>query len=653
MSGLLETGFDEYRKGTVLFHEGVPCDSTYLIITGRCESRVRMDNSAVVLNEVFGPGDMLGARALLNCEPHRRTVVIATDAILLRIPREELDPLLASDPEIAGRFFQAVTRRVHPQDRSPFPRTGRVRRIVSFLPLASGVDALGVLRKLAAAMRGLTNQRVLLVHMVSSTEKAALEDWPAIRRRGDGEFCFRGELSHQPGGFDQLRISVGTSPHHATAVAPFLSHCGRHYDYVLLDVNSDGTGAAALECLIQSDVSYVFLHPSPQNRYEFKLLMQQLRGESRGACAHVKPIFFVEESADALEFRAFVKEFDPPVHSFVRGFPRFERSGADQRFELFINRLARELARCRIGLALSSGGAKGLAHIGVIQVLEENGIEVDCISGASIGAYVGALWACGLSGPELEQLAREHERRWGLFALLDPVVPPREGFLRTRRVIHRFRRSVGDAHFSDLVRPLRVIATTLDTLERVVFSSGEIASAVEASIAIPGVVVPVLIGADTYIDGGIADPLPVDVLDELGMEQIIAVNVIPPPEQIRQWKDIAREKNGREPARPRMGRLFSTHLNYFAQGNILDTMMQAISGSQTRVAETAALKADVVVRPLACDALWHDFTHPAKYVALGRKAAEEQLPHLKALTKGAFHENPSQPLVLSSPVVAA
>ena len=258
---------------------------------------------------------------------------------------------------------------------------------------------------------------------------------------------------------------------------------------------------------------------------------------------------FAEEAIAAPEFHGLLKQLGHPIHSVMRGFPlRTEASWPDHRFELHINRLAREIARCRIGLALSSGGAKALAHIGVIQVLEEYGIEVDCIAGSSMGAYVGSIWAYGLDGTRLEKIARELEGRWGLMRLIDPVIPPRRGFIRTRRTIARLRRSIGDAHFSDLIRPLRVLATRLDTLERVVFSSGEVAPAVDASIAIPGVCVPVTLDKEIYIDGGIADPLPVDVLMEMGIERIIAVNVIPTPERLRYWLDCEREKNGRESA---------------------------------------------------------------------------------------------------------
>ncbi len=108
-----------------------------------------------------------------------------------------------------------------------------------------------------------------------------------------------------------------------------------------------------------------------------------------------------------------------------------------------------------------------------------------------MGAYVGAVWACGYDGVFMEKLAREVESRWGLLRLIDPAFPPRRGFLRGTKVRERLQFSIGEAHFGDLVRPLRVVATNLFSLERRVFDSGDVARAVQASSAIPGVCQPV------------------------------------------------------------------------------------------------------------------------------------------------------------------
>ena len=307
-----------------------------------------------------------------------------------------------------------------------------------------------------------------------------------------------------------------------------------------------------------------------------------------------------------------------------------------------IRRLAREIGHCRIGLALSAGGAKGLAHIGVIQVLEENGIEVDVIAGSSMGAYVASVWAMGCDGQEMEKLAREVEGRWGRWKLIDPAFPPRKGFIRGKAVIARLRRTLGDAHFSDLARPLRIVATDLNTLDRVVFCSGEVTQAVHASSAIPGVCVPVEIDGETYIDGGVAEPLPVDVLFEMGVDKIIAVNALPPSAFLRCCRE--KEKEQAEILRKQPGalNLVNRQVNYFANGNILDILMSAVHGAQIRVAEQAGRKAERCPAPAAPSMPNGTISIiPANTSNWGAQVALQHLDELKALVRKPVsrHEN--------------
>ena len=197
-------------------------------------------------------------------------------------------------------------------------------------------------------------------------------------------------------------------------------------------------------------------------------------------------------------------------------------------------------------------------------------------------------------------------------------------------------------HFSELARPLRIVATNLATLERAVLSSGEVAAAVHASSAIPGACVPVEIGGERYIDGGIADPLPVDVLEEMGIERIIAVNTIPTAAYLRCRYDMEREHAAlRRKHRNKFKAFINKYLNYFAPGNILDIILRSFHGAQMHVAELSSLRADLVLRPLSFDGRWHDFRRPGKYIALGRREAEEHLDEIKALVaqKETAHES--------------
>jgi predicted acylesterase/phospholipase RssA len=149
------------------------------------------------------------------------------------------------------------------------------------------------------------------------------------------------------------------------------------------------------------------------------------------------------------------------------------------------------------------------------------------------------------------------------------------------------------------------------------------------------------IDGELFIDGGIADPLPVDVLEEMGIERILAVNTIPPAAYLREHLDTERERAERLGRRGnKLKMFFHRHFNYFAPGNVLDTLMRSFNGAQMRVAEYSCLSADLVLRPLSYDGRWHDFRRPGKYIAIGRREAEEHLEEIKAVVhrKEPLHE---------------
>ncbi|MEM0970400.1 MAG: patatin-like phospholipase family protein, partial [Verrucomicrobiota bacterium] len=160
--------------------------------------------------------------------------------------------------------------------------------------------------------------------------------------------------------------------------------------------------------------------------------------------------------------------------------------------------------RPRVGLVLSSGAAKGLAHIGVIQVFEETGIPVHAVAGASMGAYVGGLWAAGQSGVQLEELALSMKESRDRLELIDPVFPPRRGFIRGDKIANRLRATLGETNIENLPRDLSIIATELESFRRKVFREGDLVNAIRASIAIPGICVPYTLDGIDYVDGGIA-----------------------------------------------------------------------------------------------------------------------------------------------------
>ncbi|MDF1814910.1 MAG: patatin-like phospholipase family protein [Verrucomicrobiales bacterium] len=282
--------------------------------------------------------------------------------------------------------------------------------------------------------------------------------------------------------------------------------------------------------------------------------------------------------------------------------------------------------RPKIGLALSSGAAKGLAHIGVIQVLEKHGIEIDAVAGSSMGAYVGALWCEGYHGKKLEDLAATIKTKKDIFSLLDPVFPPRRGFVRGEKVRQRLYQALGDRKFEDLDKKLLVVATELDHLSRKVFDKGPVVDAVHASIAIPGICEPVTIEGIDYTDGGVSDPMPVNILKRAGMDKVIAVCVLPTADELlfKKEKKKKREEVG-------IAAWFNHHFNYWSEGNIFNIQRSADFGMQMRLAELSMKEADVQIHPIICNAKWHDYAGYAKYIRLGREITESKIGEIKKL----------------------
>lgn len=191
----------------------------------------------------------------------------------------------------------------------------------------------------------------------------------------------------------------------------------------------------------------------------------------------------------------------------------------------------------RIGLALGSGGARGLAHIQVIEVLDKLGLRPHRIAGSSIGAIVGALYASGLSAADLHEiidsLTKEHDESWfeallsrDLTRWMQFIEPGAErgGIARSDAFIGFLRDKAGITRFDELTIPLRVVATDFWSREMVVFETGDLWPAVQASMAVPGLFEPIRHRDRVLVDGGLTNPVPFDLLEDCDL--IVAVDVL-------------------------------------------------------------------------------------------------------------------------------
>ena len=177
-----------------------------------------------------------------------------------------------------------------------------------------------------------------------------------------------------------------------------------------------------------------------------------------------------------------------------------------------------------VGLVLSGGGPRGLAHIGVLRALERQGIHVDVLAGTSMGGVIAAGYAAGLSPEDLEQEALATARVRRLLRLIDPGLPE-AGLMRGQRIQTYFEEILGSLTFADLKTRLALVAVDLNAQCEVMLTEGPLSLAVRATISVPGLFTPVEIDGQRLVDGGVLNNLPIDAAQHLGADVIIAVDV--------------------------------------------------------------------------------------------------------------------------------
>jgi NTE family protein len=247
-----------------------------------------------------------------------------------------------------------------------------------------------------------------------------------------------------------------------------------------------------------------------------------------------------------------------------------------------------------VGIALGGGFARGMAHIGVLKVLEQEGIPVDVVAGTSVGALIGASYCSGLSIEDLEKVA--HSCRFTTFARW---TVSRYGFASNDRMVSFLTRTLKVKRFEELRIPLGVTATDFNTGEGVVFHSGSIIDPVRASCAYPGMFLPVEIRGRWLVDGMLSHPVPTRPLREMGAERVLAVHLK------GQWS-----KDG-------------------APRHLFDVIGQSFAIAQDQMSHLWRGAADLVVEPDVSGFAYDDFKRAGELMTAGEVAMRKALPEVR------------------------
>ncbi len=647
----------EYKKGDLVYRQGEEGAAFYVIASGRIQLFQKDSFGGEKNLATLYRGEHFGEISLLTEKKHSLSARAKNDALILTVDKDKFQELLRLLPSLSLQFSRTMGMRLSRQESGTHLVSDA--KIISFYHEKRGVPSDLFLHNLAASLAKETRHEVILLNLTYGDAEqeppsviSSQETVPLHEIHFDHYSRWREKLVKNGSGYFSIGLSMREpSGDDASRFVSLMSHLLRDFNFVLVNLPKE-LDALNLKAMEQSDVVYALTDASSDSLTKTQEMLKTLEGGFKVTKEHIRIITLETVIPDELTIRQVEQLLNHPVSYKI---PFDKQLGAnvnpaeplvfldpDSVYSRAVRYLARELGEVLVGLALGSGAAYGLAHIGVIKVLEAEGIHVDVVAGSSIGAFIGAVWASGVPIGKMEEGAR-HLKGWNSFfrllGLRDFSIPPK-AFIKGNQIYKYIKGYIGDVTFRDLKKRLLVPTTNLFTSEEVVFREGEVARAVRASLSIPGIFLPVFINNQYLIDGGVSNPLPVHTLREIGVKKIIAVNVIASPEDYREKNAVYTRKKEelemklREDWGPRgwfyrFGRVISKKFST----NIFNVLMNTIQFMEYTVAKLQGMDADVVIHPIVLDANWAEFYNPVKFIEVGEARTRELLPEIKKLVE--------------------
>ncbi|MBI4341387.1 MAG: cyclic nucleotide-binding domain-containing protein [Candidatus Omnitrophica bacterium] len=673
----------EYKKGEHIYNQGDPAAAFYIVSSGRL--RIFTSNGAGERTiAILHNGDAFGEVSLLTGEMHSATAQAVNDTLVLQLEKKDFDDVINRIPSLVLYLSRLLSKRLRTKEHGMEESEAT---IVGIHSASRGVGRTCFAMALAASLTRETDQAAVIVDFATHPQASlpasfaeapedALNTMIATHPLGFSVLCAEELISHARG--EQL-------------IAPLLNLLTRRFQYILLDLPLE-INPPALKALVQSDLIYLMTDADREHVLRANALVHQLETVMSGVEQRIKVVVNraardSESLSDVTELLGKPPAFTLPfVEAFAGGLNMEELARVlDNRqsaYTMTVRYLARELGGLLVGLALGSGAALGLAHIGVLKVLEREKIPIDVVAGSSIGGMVAGLWASGRSADELEQMATRFSNKWdvrmlflfdmgipwfatiigvgagllmgwwaGLWAgllfgfmiclLLGIVLGPLVGGpIQGARLMERLRSDFAGKTFADTWLPVKIVASNPMAREEIVFESGSLVDAVRASVSIPGIFKPVTYKGKVCLDGGVVNPVPVSVLKKAGCHHIIAVNVFPTTPELTahllalQHRRAERDAHFASRSLPvRLWLRLRQELIRSMSPLVFDIIMRSMQSMEYQISELSCREADITLRPTVPGSHWLEFASPAKFIQRGEEVALQQLPALKRITR--------------------
>lgn len=474
----------EVKSGAAVYHCGEEGDALYVVGNGRLSvNQLDEKTNEEVLVSELGRYEVVGEISVVTGEQRSMTVRAVRDSGLIRISKPDFDKLLIAQPQ----SMQPVIR--HIVDRLREPRSTRKRdavsstRTIAVVSAHEGLDTAGFTTALSQALMHFGASLRLDSKRVDSAlgpqqSQTVFEDAQANQALYSWLNALEG----------QYRYVVYQADENT---GPWTRRCLRQADRILLlvDAKREAQDTEMLRCMrdnrVRAPIEVVLVHGEQENG---------------------------EQPADALpiDWRALCKS---RFHHHLGSYPTAT-----------MRRLARMVTGNGLGLVFSGGGARGMAHLGVIRALEERNLPIDLVGGTSMGAFIAALVAVGYRFEHMMDIVRE---TFVDDSYLNDYSLSRIALIRGTKMLRRMEEILGTQEIQDLPIPFYCVTTNLTQGEQVVHDRGRLSHWVGASMSVPGVAPPFVYQGDLLVDGGLTNNLPTDVMGNIGRGPILASDVTP------------------------------------------------------------------------------------------------------------------------------
>lgn len=657
----------EYKKGDVIAKEGNPADYFYCLISGRLQAYTLTSTEKKENIEFIHRGMHFGIISALTGENHSHNFEAINDSVVLKISREDFQNILSSMPHLAIELSQSLSKRVREQvkgKKSVFEST-----IVSVYSPVKGTGSSTYAVNLALALQKETKKNVIYVEIQTKEDQADQNSYPKWKTKavvlseifGDHERIVN-SIQKNDLPVDLLNITLeaddltaGTIPQEELArqISPFVSSLVGNYNYVIVDLPNN-MDDAVFETLTQSDLVHLLTSDRKKDLEIISSTIDRLENGLKGNFREERINVIIRSIHDKvyLSFEEINSFIDYNVYMMLPNIQSDDHDGEYQSksmdiqkyhpnspYAKAVTRVARQVGGVMVGLVLGGGAALGVAHVGVIRVLEKENIPIDIVVGSSMGALIAAIWSTGRNADELEIVAREFEQKSAMLKLFDPVIPI-SGLVGGRLIKLWLKKHLGTRTFYSAKIPLKIVSYDLVRREELVLESGSLVDAVRESVAIPGVLEPVQRDGRVIIDGGVLNPLPTNVLTSMGVKKIIAINVLQSPDDVMNGYEILEHEMKKKRDIPfkkapfhfvmfRLGQLMGKALN----PNIADIIVRTLQASEYVIAEESAKHADVVIHPDLVGINWFELNRVDDLIKAGEEATRKHLPEIKKLVE--------------------